>query len=184
MKYLIFLFFIILSVVSYGQNTRYLTPSGMSISMSPSSASMTNTTTETTIFVDTIRANSMGLSKTLTLDAYGTITSLLTPPVVTIRIYVGSTVVAAFTSLIINASVTTAPFHINFVMTNNNNASSQFCYGEMRPNTAISFTSTAPYFSSSTINTSIDQYLKVTAQFGSAVTGTTVFPQFLKTTVQ
>jgi hypothetical protein len=184
MKILLILLGLLIGIDGYCQNSRYLTPSGMNINMVPVTTSVTNSTTETTIFVDTIRASTLGVSKSLLLDAYGTITSLLTPPTVTIKIYVGSTVVATYSSLIINASVTSAPFHINFLMTNNNSASSQFCYGELRPNTAISFTSTSPNFTTATINTTTDQYLKVTAQFATAVTGTTIFPQFLKVNVQ
>lgn len=179
--FIVLLLFISANV--YAQNTRYLTPSGMNISMS-AVTSVTNSTTETTIFVDTIRANTMGLSKTLTLDAYGAITSLLAPPLATIRVYMGTTVVAIFSNLVINASVTLAPFHINFVMVNNNSASSQFCYGEFRPNTAISLTSTTPYFAINTISTTTDQYISVTVQYATVVSGTTIFPQFLKVNIQ
>jgi hypothetical protein len=163
---------------------RYLTPSSAFIPLSPAITSVTNTTTETTVFVDTIRGNTLGLVKQLNLNSYFSIVSALVPPSVTVRVYYGSTAIATFSSVAINSS-TTSGFWINMILAENGSSASQFCFGQIIPNAILSLSASSGISSGSyTINSAIDQTLRITVQFGSALTGTTLTPLYARAKIE
>lgn len=174
MKYI--LTFIFLIGIAQAQN-RALNASGRTKSLAPA-VSVSGTTSETVLLSDTIKGKTLSTYKSVKFKIYCSITSLLTPPSVTVRVKYGANSVSIVNGLSINVSQTNKPFVIEGVLVNRGVTNSQYIYGTVQQHATLGpLALTSPiYQASGTISTDseTDQLFSITSQFGASIGTTTL----------
>lgn len=176
MKLLPTLILIVISSFGYSQ-TRSLTSVGKTRSQAPG-ITLTNLTTESVIMSDTVKANTMSTYKEVAFRVDCALTSLLVTPNVTVRIRFGNQVITLLSNAGITLSQTNSPFIIEGTITNKGDTNSQLVSAQVTQNNAtLGLSLTSPINivrGTMAANTTIDNVLSVTVQFGSAITGTSI----------
>lgn len=145
--------------------------------------SVSNSTTETTIFASggggcggsTIPANFMTAAKgfRVTVIGYLSTDSSTLDPAIEIRVKLGSTVILDTTMNYLNFGLLNTPFRViaNMVVTNSGVSGSVIAQGEFLHNLTESQAGSwqMPSSAAVTVDTTIDQTLDVTAQWGQAI---------------
>lgn len=180
MKLFISLFLLlVLSLTVSAQKIRRETGRGFSTT-DPAVMTVSNSTTETTLFTDTIRAGRMGTNKELPFEILGVMNSpLLAVPSITIRIKLGSATLTAVNALPVAVSLVNKPFIIRGKIINKGmNAQVVFIEVHQSQTSGVfaGLDSTSTAYAKWTVDTSVDQNFVVTAQFGllSATTTLTI----------
>lgn len=176
MKLLPTLLLILISSIGFSQ-TRSLTSVGKTRSQAPG-ITLTNLTTETVIMSDTVKANTMSTYKEVAFRVDCAVTSLLVTPNVTVRIRFGSNVITLVSNAGITISQTNSPFVIEGTITNKGATNSQLVSAQItQNNSTLGLSLSSPINivrGTMSVNTTVDNLLSVTVQFGSAVTGTSI----------
>lgn len=140
-------------------------------------SSVNNTNTETTIFTQAVPANAMGTNKVLRFQFWGTMTTLLLPPTLTIRIKFGSTTLTVVNAVSLLASQTGSPFLIEVAVVATGTGS-QEAFARISDSTGTIILTGGLGLSLSAASWSVDttsvQAFAVTVQFGTAVLTTTL----------
>lgn len=153
------------------------TPDGV-ILRPDSAVVVTNTNLETTILTYTVTGGSMNMSNRLKGTLYfGLSTIAVLPGTLTIRIKYGSSVLTlGGGALALIGGAASAPFVVNFRLSNKDTAGSQFLYGQILQGSG-GLTLSSPInqaFSLPAIDSTVDQTFIVTAQFQTANVGNTL----------
>lgn len=148
MKYI--LSFIFLIGIAYGQN-RALNATGRTKSLAPA-ISVSGTTAETVLLSDTIKASTLSTYKSIRFKAYCSLTSLLTPPSVTVRVRYGANSVSIVSGLSVNTAQTNRPFVVEGVLVNRGVTNNQYIYGTVMQHATLGpLALTSPIYQSSGI---------------------------------
>ncbi|WP_206445569.1 hypothetical protein [Spirosoma sordidisoli] len=140
----------------------------MSMSSVDVVSAISNSTAETDLFSASIPAGKLGLEKTLALHYVGRLTTGLLPPAVTIKVYLGSSSLTVFTAVALLASGS-KPLVLDVRISNVNSMSAQYVSVVGQYNTSC-ITADADW----TVDTTTAQTLRVTAQFVSLSTSTSI----------
>lgn len=138
-----------------------------------------NTAVETILFQQTIPARAMGLNKILRFTHLGFLTTpALLVPNITLKIYLGASVVTVVSASTMTASQTAKPFLVEAMIANNSSTAAQIGFARVTETAATLLILSAGGVSMNSINwtldTTVDQLFKVTVQFSAASTGTTL----------
>lgn len=136
-----------------------------------------NSSSEVTVFSQVVPANKMGTSKKLTLSLLGTLTTpAISIPTFTVKIKLGSSVLTIFSGLTLAASQNNTPFVIDGIIRNKDAANAQIVYAkatQYAANLPMLLANATAVYSDWTVDTTVDQTLSVTIQFGALSAGTT-----------
>jgi hypothetical protein len=137
---------------------------------------VTNNNSEVTVFSQVIPAGKMGSSKKLSLSLLATLTTpLLSIPSITVRVKLGNAVLTVINNVGLVASQNNAPFTLDATIRNKDDPAIQIAYAKMIQNasngTLLNSNATATY-ADWTVDTTVDQTLSVTVQFGALSSNT------------
>lgn len=136
------------------------------------SVSVSNTTTETAIFTHTIQGGLMGTTKELSFRLICTLTSVLVPPNITVKIKFGGATLTSMSGISISAGLTATPFIIEGLIANAGTANAQIIYSKfIQANTSLINAQPMAY-ADGTIDTTINQVFQITVQFSGLSTTT------------
>jgi len=175
MKRLLILLF--LPVYCFGQVATKIQSTTTAYSVATSLAALTNSTTETTLFSQSLPAGLLGTAKHVYVTFIGQMSSTLINPTITLKFKYGTGVLTLATGLSINASLTSSPFIIEAEIIAGNSTSSQIAFAKLLNNGSGIFA--FPVYlgvGTWTIDSTTAQNISITAQFNSALTGTTLVP--------
>lgn len=146
---------------------------------------LTNSTTETILFTQTIAAGDMGLSKILSFKMVCILsTPLLSIPLLTLKIKYGSNTMTLASSIGLAVSLTSKPFIIEFEMQNQDVTTTQFAYGFIQQPSAtlpmLLSTNDSMQAGNWTTDSASDQIFSVTAQFSALSSSTSLTPMMVK----
>lgn len=149
-----------------------------SLSTLTSLSSSLSSNPETVLFSEVIPAKKMGTGKKLRLEMLFTLsTAAISLPTLTVKIKLGSQTLTIANGLGLTASQTNAPFTVDARIRNKDDAGQQMAYARMAQNgnnlTLLIANSQAVY-ADMTVDTTQDQNLQVTAQFGGLSSGNTL----------
>jgi len=148
---------------------------------------VTNTTTETNIFSTIIPAGKMGIAKVINFQLIVHITTpALTIPTISLKLKFGTGVLTIANVAILSASVTDKPMLISGKIANLGVTNSQYVMVEFTNSNGVSaiLAGLANSFivadTSFTIDTTVDQTLAVSAQFGALSSTTSIVPKLIE----
>ena len=152
------------------------------------SQNLSNTTTETTVFSATIKAGQLALDRSVRVQYNGSITSLLLPPTITVRVKFGGTTLTVLSGIALLASATAKPFSIDVFIANRGAANSQYLLATVTNPGAIALLTGLAVMeqasATAAIDTTVDQTLSITVQFGSAVSSTSLTTQYIRAALE
>lgn len=177
MKQIVPILILMFACLFVNGQVRSLTSVGKTRSQSPG-ITLTNLTTESVILSDTIKANTMSTYKEVAFRVDCALTSLLVTPNVTVRIRFGNQVITLLSNAGITISQNNSPFVIEGTITNKGATNSQLVSAQVTQNNAtLGLSLSSPINivrGTMAVDTTIDNLLTVTVQFGSAITGTSI----------
>lgn len=132
------------------------------------SATLSSSTVETTLFTQTIVAGSMGIAKELNFRIICTLTTVLAPPTLTIKMKFGASTLTVMSGLTLSTSLTSSPFIIEGVIANVGSSTAQIVYAKLTQASSTILLAQPMAYADWTIDTTTDQTFSVTAQFGSS----------------
>ena len=150
--------------------SKALNPTGLSMSYAPG-ITLNNTTTLTNVYVDTILANTFTPGRKYEFTLYCSLSTPLTlAPTISINVILGSTSLNITSAAVLGASLTKKTFKIH-VVTFANSSNSQYMFVELMSDNSAMVLGANYYSKSGTMaeDLTINQPMKVTAQFSSAV---------------
>jgi hypothetical protein len=187
----IFIAIITLSLAAFSAKSQTITrlqTSSSAIRAASSMSSVTNTTVETTVYGDTIKAGQMATYKEVNLELMFSMTTILTPPTMTVRVKFGGQTLVVVNGLTTNINVTNGVFRIYVKISNKGSAASQYAYGLVQQHlTAGPLSLTSPIYDSQgdwTVDTSVDQPISITVQMGTAISTTTLTPKYIRLKIE
>ncbi len=137
---------------------------------------VSNTTSETTVFSQVIPAGKMGTSKKLSLDLLSTLTTpAISIPTITVRIKLGSSTLVVVNAIGLAISQTNSPFTIAGVIRNRDASNVQIAYAHITQsasNLPMLLANSSAVYADWAVDTTVDQTLSVTVQFGGLSAGT------------
>lgn len=146
-----------------------------------STLTLSNSTTETTLFSQVIPAGSMGINKKLNLEALCTLTTpVVSIPTLTIRLKLGSAVLTVVSAVGLAVSQTNAPVVIEAKIRNKEASNAQILYAKVTQagtSLPLLIENSKAVFASWTVDTSVNQTLSITAQFGGLSAATSLTAQ-------
>lgn len=141
-------------------------------------SALTNTTTETTMYSQAIKAGSMGTNKEMNFKFICLLTTGLAAPTLTIKVKLGTSVLTVGAAMALALSMTAVPFIVEGSIINEDSAASQlsWCKITQHSNTLALLISgsNALVATTWTEDTTVDKTFVITAQFGSAIVGTSL----------
>ncbi len=155
---------------------RLLTATGVTVSNTPVTA-VTNTAAVYTILQDTIKGKTLSTYKKVTFRAIISLTTSLANPTITFKVNYGAGSMTITSAVALSLSLTNTPIVIEGFITNTGTTNSQFMYASIRQGTtaAIPLSGNMNFvIGNSAVDSTADQLLTLTSQFGSALTGTTM----------
>jgi len=136
-------------------------------------ASMTNTAAEQILFTQVIPAGGMGIAKRLDFYLNALLTTAAITPNITVKIKFGGQEIAALSGIALLALQTNAPFLIEGRI-KNTSAQTQESWVKITSGVTSLLGSIPLKAGSWNVDTTVDQTFQITAQFGSALTATTL----------
>jgi hypothetical protein len=151
-------------------------------------STLTNSTTETVLFAANIPAGKMGTSKILKFEFSLHLTSpALSVPTITLKLKLGATfAITLANAALLSASLSNKPILIKGKIANMNSTSSQYVQVEIMNNSAGTniLSSLGSSFvvtdATAAVDTTVDQTLALTAQFGALSSTTSVSPMLVE----
>lgn len=149
---------------------------------------LSNTTVETTVFTMTVPANMLETDKGLRVEYYGSLTTLLTPPTVTVKVKFGGMTLTAVNGVALLASGTAKPFSIEVFLANRGATNSQYCLARVTNPGAqgllIGLAVTEQVDGTGAVDTTAAQTLSITVQFGTQISTTTLTTNLVRATIE
>ena len=184
MKYI--LFFLLLPLVSAAQ-TKIRSQSSSSVYVNfTNMPAITNTTIETTVYRDTVKAAEFGLSKELNIEFWSTVTTaLLTVPAATIKFKFGTDSLVCLNAITLGLNQSDKLMGMKVKVANLNDGSSQYVMssivqGGSNVLLATSSTSVDAYKVMTQATSGMDIPMSITIRYSIALAGTTITPLYCK----
>lgn len=136
-------------------------------------STISNTAAEMVLFQQMIPAGALGTLKRIDYYLNALITTGLVNPSITIRVRLGTSVLAVMNSASLLVSQSNKPFVIEGRI-KNTSANTQEVYAKVTKNQTGLLGSNDMEAASWAVDTTIDQMFQITAQFGTALTSTTL----------
>ncbi len=149
---------------------------------------LTNSAAETTIFSGTVPAGVLGTDRSLQVDYYGSVVTGLLPPNMTIRLKFGGVTTTMINNIPMLASQSNRPISITVKIFNRDSSNSQFILCSVRNPGSLSILTGLSVMeevsATSSVDTTVNQTLEISAQFGSAVATTTLTTQVVEAMIE